>query len=178
MDIFQAITEGNEQAVIEYLDSGHDKDVVNDDGFSAIYWAAIMNKRNIYDLLIKAGVVSDIYIESSMGNLESVKNLLKKEIDVNKPNKHGHFSLMLAAHQDHKDIVIELINNGANVDEQHIISGNTALMGAVHMGIEQMVDLLIEYGADVNQVNKNGESVLMMATNDKIKEKLKNAGAK
>ncbi|MFN2124246.1 MAG: ankyrin repeat domain-containing protein, partial [Candidatus Promineifilaceae bacterium] len=41
----------------------------------------------------------------------------------------------------------------------------------------EAVDLLIEYGADINITNKAGQTPLDVATSEEIKEMLRRAGA-
>ena len=42
--------------------------------------------------------------------------------------------------------------------------GSTALMNAATVGDEEVVSVLLDYGADVNKTNTKGETALMIAT--------------
>ena len=78
--------------------------------------------------------------------------------------------------------VERLLEAGADVDRQGIYYGRTALMWAARnaYGLTEIVELLINAGADVNVQDNDGMTALMWATeyrSDKIVELLKEAGA-
>lgn len=60
------------------------------------------------------------------------------------------------------DIVIRLLDRGADVDAQNK-DGHTALMLAVFEKSEGLVKMLLERGANVNIQNKKGETALILA---------------
>ncbi len=180
MVIFEAIEKGNLKAIKKYIESGGNPNIKNDDGYSAINWAAIMGQKTIVAFLKAAGTQSDIVIEAAVGNLEGVKNFIKSGINVNELNTHGHQPLMMAAHQGHGDIVKTLIAANADVNAKHQFSGNSALFGAVHQGHREIVKLLIEAKADLNARNNENVTALMAADsagNTDMVNLLKDAGA-
>lgn len=63
------------------------------------------------------------------------------------------------------ELVILLINAGADVDRAKKQNLKTALMQAVIFGDANIVEMLIDYGADVNKKNSSGETALSIAKN-------------
>ena len=53
-----------------------------------------------------------------------------------------------------------LLQHGADVNLAHITTGETPLMVAALAGHSDLVNLLLDYGADVTQVNRAGQTVL------------------
>jgi uncharacterized protein len=100
---------------------------------------------------------------SSIGDIRTVKALLKKGSDINAADIYGRSALIEAAWGGHIDIVKFLIGNGANINSSDN-SGCSALMRASEQGYTQIVSLLIENGADINCRGKvKGTTPLMLA---------------
>lgn len=72
-----------------------------------------------------------------------IKILLKKDIDVNKPNKNNRTALVIAARNGKKDIILLLLENGADLH----FANDMALYEAVHLGQIEAVKLLRSCGA-------------------------------
>ncbi|MDR2934106.1 MAG: ankyrin repeat domain-containing protein [Rickettsiales bacterium] len=106
---------------------------------------------------------------------KSSKNFTSKE-KIYKP------SLYAAADKGNKTEVIQLLNNGVNVDEkcQTSCKGWTPLMIAAAEGHEEIVDILVEHKANPNAQNAFGRTALQYATRYNfysIAESLLKAGA-
>ncbi|XP_043227480.1 KN motif and ankyrin repeat domain-containing protein 3-like [Amphibalanus amphitrite] len=105
----------------------------------------------------------------SHGNFDVVSVLLdSKVVDVQRQNNAGYTCIMLLslAHitsETHRQVVRRLFQNGdVNVRaKQH---GQTALMLAVSHGRLDMVNLLLEAGADINIQDEDGSTSLMCAS--------------
>ena len=73
-----------------------------------------------------------------------------------------------------------LINNGAKIEDQHFL-GTTALHWACFRSPIEMVEMLVENGADVNRVGRKfkavGEKPLDISKDEKIINYLKSKGA-
>jgi ankyrin repeat protein len=83
------------------------------------------------------------------GDLELIKTLLDKGVDVNGKNRTGGTPLTAAVANGQLDVARLLIETGADVNARDHF-GRTALMEAAHIGRLELVALLIEKGADVN----------------------------
>ena len=94
-------------------------------------------------------------------------------VDVTSFSKHGHTMLMMACISDHKEIVQELIQRGANLDLKS--GGKTALHHCAALGNAGPARLLIEAGArtdlrvdvdDSEYTENDGLTALEIVQND------------
>lgn len=110
------------------------------------------------------------------GNIKTVESLLAAGANVNETDAHGLTPLMYAALRDEYDIAITLINSGANINTVNakdafvtfvegpdIIGRVTALMIAVIHENINIVNLLLEKGADINVSVKSDYTALSLA---------------
>ncbi|MFA5999313.1 MAG: ankyrin repeat domain-containing protein [Candidatus Babeliales bacterium] len=95
------------------------------------------------------------------GNLEIVKQLITKGVDINAIDSNGAFALFLA--HDSAEMVQFLINNGADVNMQSLKTNFTALMGAALMGKYEIAKMLLASGADVHMKNSDGRTALYLS---------------
>src|SRR5208283_2405562 len=92
-------------------------------------------------------------------------------------DKNGDTALMLAAWNDHKDIVNLLIKAGADLNLKNNF-GDTALIWATTYNQKDIAELLINEGANINLKDINGDTALILASfNKDIIELLIKAGA-
>ncbi|MEQ2176343.1 KN motif and ankyrin repeat domain-containing protein 3, partial [Goodea atripinnis] len=87
---------------------------------------------------------------------------------VDQQNKAGYTAIMLAALSTVKEeedmaVVKKLFSQG-NVNAKASQAGQTALMLAVSHGRQEMVQALLECGADVNVQDDEGSTALMCAS--------------
>ena len=76
------------------------------------------------------------------------------------PSPLGH-----AIHEDDVVIIETLLKKGANPNLRDSETGETLLMSAAQYSTPEVVQALIEGGADVNARNKSGQTVLTLADN-------------
>ena len=77
----------------------------------------------------------------------------------------GFTALMAASWNGHKEIVEQLIQHGAEVNQATTDGGATALMVASVSGHKEIVERLIQHRAEINQVTTDtGETALMWAS--------------
>ncbi len=95
-------------------------------------------------------------------NLTMVELLIQYGADVNATNKDGRTALSSAILADNanKKIIELLLKNNANPNVDDI------LLSACHYQKCTIVEVLIEYGADVNATNKDGRTALSSAINN------------
>nr|WCB86979.1 CPPV168 ankyrin repeat protein [Cooks petrelpox virus] len=105
------------------------------------------------DINIRTSTVLDLAVES--GKLELVKFLIEKNPDF---ITSDYLSLALAIKSKDVKIVLLLLNAGMDVNSSKCIS--TPLHLAVILGNSKIVQLLLEYGANVNAIDKYGETPL------------------
>lgn len=119
-------------------------------------------------------------LESSTGNSQRLRDLIKPNADINICDSDGRTPLRRASYSKDHEIVSLLIDLGADPDIQ-CNKGCTALMEACWKGHVDIVKLLIGAGADVNLKTDKSETALSIATtynHTQIIEILLKAGAK
>lgn len=98
-----------------------------------------------------------------IGYIEKTKELLNQGVDVNTVSNIGMTPLMMAVLRRKLEMVKFLITHEANIDAKRPEFGQTALMWAANGGQEQMVQFLVEQGADINMQDEKGWTALMWA---------------
>lgn len=129
-------------------------DAQDENGFTALMYAAFHNNTSIVKMLIAAGV------------------------DLNKQNAWKQTALMYTTFNQSKEAACLLINAGADLNVRDGC-GQTALMYTVYRD-RDIAKMLIAAGADVNARKNNGETALLCAicsNNKELVELLINAGA-
>ena len=105
---------------------------------------------------------------AKQGNIDKIKTAVKNGVDVNtKPL--GETALMSATSNGHKEIVSYLLEHpDINVNVKDSFDDSTALFYAIFSGTSDVrldiMEMLIEKGADVNAKNKYGDTPLMYAS--------------
>lgn len=133
-------------------------------------------KESDYDLAIN--------IAAKLGINEVIKHLLKNGADPKLYSRYGHNSLHLAASHDHTDTVDLLLKSGADLlvdypeyDEQgNIVSHRmkcVAILSAARGGSSSTIELLEGYGASIQELDLNGESLIFKAAEGGNTELLK-----
>jgi ankyrin repeat protein len=164
------------------IERGADANAVNERGESALWWAALNGRADVVEVLLQAG--ADVNKADSGGysplsvaaNATIATMIIERGVDVNAVNQSGQSALLLATMFNRVGVVEALVRAGADVSKADNC-GNAPLSVAANATIATM---MIERGADVNAVNKRGESVLWRtALNgcDDVVEALVQAGA-
>ena len=110
-----------------------------------------------------ATIEMKLFDASLVGDNDTVKALLAKDVDINAGGVGGATPLMGASQNGHTDTVKVLLAEGADVDAQTDAEGLvTALMYAT--GHTDIVKLLLDAGADTELKNAFGFTVLMQAS--------------
>jgi ankyrin repeat protein len=122
--------------------------------------------------LLKAGANAEVarwngetslMIAAQVGNVENVKLLLDKGVNVNATEGHrGQDALMWAAAEGHPEVIDLLIAHGAKVNSASL-GGTTPLVFAANRNDAKSVDRLIAAGADVNYATSDGTKILSLA---------------
>jgi ankyrin repeat protein len=192
--LISAAAEGDTKAVLELLEGGADIDATNNQGVTAVMAATQKNNVDTVKALIEKG--ADINIRNNNkdnvllyagaeGLLEIVKLAVQAGADTTITNRFGGTALIPASDRGHVDIVEELLTN-SDTDVNHMNNLHwTALLEAVILGdgrenYQEIVQLLVDHGADVNISDRDGVTPLEHAERRGFKEIeriLKAAGA-
>ena len=106
----------------------------------------------------------------SKGDLQEIKRLNDKGIDLNAKNEQGYTALHIATNEGSLATVKHLIELGADVNAKDDLRGCTALQLAAYLNFDHVVKFLIKMGADVNAKNKQGYTALQLAKTKKHSE--------
>lgn len=106
------------------------------------------------------GKPSSLFDAAFDGNTAEVKEFISKGADVNTPYEYqGVTPLIIATMKGYQDIVVELLNAGADPDIADD-PGQTALMYASFDGYADIARILLMKGANPNATNKTGWTAL------------------
>lgn len=97
------------------------------------------------------------------GDKELCRNFYEAGMDVNVRDLNGTPLLNVACRAEQFDMVTWLLARDADINAVSTDRGYTALMDAVWKGSEELTEFLTENGADVNTVNKEGQTNLVLA---------------
>ena len=171
MDLCDLARRGNTAGLRALLDRGADVDARNDDGWTALMYAAykghtacltlLLNNRADVNLQRNGGWTA-LMSTAWNGHDACMKMLLDRGADVNVADNDGRTALMWAACYGHDACLAILLDRGADVNLQNI-DGRTALILAARRGHDACLPILLENGADVNLQNIDGRTALMLA---------------
>jgi ankyrin repeat protein len=143
-------------AVAMLLGQAADVNAREDDGTTALAWAAARCNIAIAELLLQAGANPDLTNEPGIGPLSLaitngstviVKSLMAKGADPNVSRDNGETPLMTAARLGQIEVLKLLFDHGAKVNARDRKFGQTALMWAA--GNPAVVQMLVDRGADI-----------------------------
>ncbi|XP_057214021.1 ankyrin-3 isoform X42 [Triplophysa rosa] len=148
----RAARAGNLEKTLDYIKSGVDLNVCNQNGLNALHLASKEGHVEVVTELIKLGATVDastkkgntaLHIASLAGQKDVVKELVKNGSNINTQSQNGFTPLYMAAQENHLDVVKFLLDNGSS---QSIATedGFTPLAVALQQGHDQVVSLLLE----------------------------------
>lgn len=135
------VKEGNAENVRHVLSIGGKPDQADENGMTALMWAA------------------------ELGNGEIIKILLEEDANPGKADKDGRTALMFVSGNNCADIIRMLADAGADVNAE-TQDGETAIHYAAYYGDAEVVQALLSARADPNAVNDDGKTALMEATEE------------
>lgn len=165
---------GHVDVVRVLLLGGADVDARLISGFTALGSAAQGGHADVVRVLLEAGAEVDaatnskrtpLYYAARSGDLESVRLLVQAGADVNRKERYGHDPLTIACSSGAPtQVILELLQAGADVTYELPRSGWTALMYAAFECSIESVQALIDAGADIHAKDRTIRmSVIMHA---------------
>lgn len=156
----KAVKANDVQAVRVLVKSGTDVNVRSGDGSTPLLWAANNGSVEIARLLIanKAAVdaandfgITALLQASRVGDSAMVDLLLRSGANPNKAHPEGETPLLAASRSGSVPTVRLLLTRGVDVNAAEKFQNTTAVMWAAAEGHVDVVDVLIEAGADINR---------------------------
>lgn len=168
-----ASSSGRLEIVKMLLKAGVDVNVQTRDGTRPITTAAYFGHLEIVETLLDAGadikyldkavgISNPLCVAASANQVEMIKLLLRRGMDIEAPTHSGDTALILSALDNRFDAVKELISQGANLEAVNH-QGNTPLLAASYKGNCHIVDELIKHGANHDHTNKDTRFPLIIA---------------
>lgn len=159
--LIDAARDDDRAAVESLLKQGADVNAREEDGATALAWAASRSNVAMAEVLLKAGANPNLANELGIGPLSlaiqngavaMVKLLLANGADANLARESGETPLMTSARLGQVESMRLLLERGAQVNAADHKFGQTALMWAA--GHPDAVRVLLEHKADARAVTK------------------------
>lgn len=172
-----AAANGETDKVLTLLQEGADINATNQLGRTAVLAATYYNQVETVRALIQRGAdinIQDNHLENVLlhagtsGFLEIVKLAIAAGANTKLTNRFGGVAIIPAAERGHVEVVRTLLNH-SDIDVNHINNLHwTALMEAVILGNggekhQEIVQLLVNYGANLNITDRDGVTPLQHA---------------
>jgi len=174
-NVAKMVSSGNFDRLKSLLEADANPDATGEDGKTALHYSAMFD--NVEGLSALLTAKASIEMEDEEGttalmcaaqyhSVGCIKILLEAKADVNasasKPDASS--PLMIAASYDSGECAKILLEGKAQVDYIVGVNGNTALIEASANRSKDVCAILVKAKADVNLLNKEGESALIVAT--------------
>ena len=171
IDYWDAVKEGNIPKIENYMKKSeidvNAKDVLKN---TPLHYAILNQDSDLIKFLIKNG--ADVNAKNAYGktvlhtalerkSIHLVELLLRNGANVNLEKFSGERPLDIAVEMKNKDVVGILLKNGALVN--HPKEYTSALHRAVGTGNVEIVEMLLEHGAECMQKDKTGKTPLAIA---------------
>jgi ankyrin repeat protein len=170
--LYLASFNGDLNLVKLFLENGADINKKNDRGWTPFHSAINAGRFDIAELFInRYPVINQInskgstalIIAAMRGHLDIVKLLIKHGVDINITNNDGQTCLHSAITKGSLEITKYLIESGANIHKLDVLHGWGSIHFAVFGGHNEIIDLLVEKGIDINQRALDGHTPLDLA---------------
>ena len=162
--LLDAVRAGDLASVRALIGQGADVSAAEADGTTALHWASYRDDVATVDLLLAAGADVDaanrygmrpLSLASEGGYAETLASLLDADADPSLMTG-GVPPIMSAARAGNVDAVTVLARHGADVNAAETLRGQTALMWAAAEDHPDVVQALIDLGADLHAGSDGG----------------------
>ena len=182
--LLQATQRGDREAALKLLQQGADINVRDAQGRTPVMVATYQHNTDMVRTLLQAG--ADVNIRDNnkenpllhagaQGWLDILKLAIEAHADTRLTNRFGGISIIPASERGHVEIVRELLTH-TDINVNHVNNlGWTALLEAIILSNggkahQQIVQLLVDHGADVNLADKDGVTPLQHARERRFTE--------
>ncbi len=161
---------GNISMVKMLTEAGANVNAINRDGFTPLHAAVESGNLEIVKYLLKQGanlntathkdLTTPLHTACYKGYKEIAQLLVVAGANVNAKNSHGATPVVTASFYGKEDLVQYLKANGAKIDkkEEKILT-----VAAISSGKSGSFISLVDSGADVNSIDKDGKTMLQVA---------------
>ena len=168
-ELHSAIRRDDEKGIRQLIKSGFNLEEKNSRGKTPLMMAAIRGRDRIVRILIESGAQLDtksnggktaLMFACEEGFFKVVKMLLLAGADSKIKDNNGRTALLLTAEAKH-------MSNAKKMKEEKV--GDITYFGyhemhkRSHVQYRKILRLLVANGADINEMNSNGETALMVA---------------
>jgi ankyrin repeat protein len=169
----------NRAEAVHLIAEGADVNERSVDGTTALHWAAHQGDFELVELLLERGAdpnarndygATAISTAAVEGDFAIIKALLDAGADVNSPNAEGQTVLMVVARTGEVETARLLLDHGADVNAKEQWGGQSALMWASAQKQPEMVRLLIERGAAVDEAGRAHDWQRWVTSEPRIKQ--------
>ncbi|MGZ4135107.1 MAG: ankyrin repeat domain-containing protein [Tumebacillaceae bacterium] len=165
-DMIAAVKSRDVSRVKELL--GQDETLANtktESGESPLLLSVYYGAKDVTDYLLNRGVELNMFEAASIGNTQKLQEFLQVNPEaINDYSGDGWTALALAAFFGHKETAEWLLNNGADLMKRSTNAmDNTPLHAALAGRRTEVAKLLVEHGADINNVAGGGWTPLHLA---------------
>ncbi|MCJ1463945.1 hypothetical protein MMC07_002555 [Pseudocyphellaria aurata] len=188
--LHQAARSGDEKVMKLLLNHEVKIDEIDDSGYTALHWAVRYGQVTVAQLLLDNGAEinskdiydgsTELHLAAKFGDEEVVKLLLMRGAKTEEKDDNGYTALHWAVRAGQVTVVQLLLHHGAKIKEKTNEDERTALHQAARSGdekvmklllnhevkideIDDMAQLLLENGADVNSKDMDGSTELHLA---------------
>ena len=156
--LIRSVKDGNISVVEDLLNQGSNPDLTDALGMPILVWAAANDNIEVLELLIEKGAKVNtlnssgqtaVAAASRFGYIDIVELLINNDADVSLAGDRYHLTPIInAAIGGQATIARTLLESGANINDQDVITGFTPLMYAVAYGNKDFVELMIKRRAN------------------------------
>ena len=162
--VADAVQHGNTEALRSLLGQQADVNAPQNDGMTALHWAAYTEDVEAAKLLLEAGAgvttttrnggITPLMMASATGNASIIEALIEAGANPNATGGDGATPLMRAAVAGKSDAISVLLGYGADPNARTATNGQTALMMASAENRAEAVTMLAAHGANLAATTK------------------------